>query len=420
MHRRSLLSALAAVAVAAAACADQTPTLPGDDRFPAGAIPVTREVLIPASEFFRVLGSFSGYTTAAQAPFVVVANDYEGLDAHALARFVGFPMAITYRVDGVERRDTVFQYSPSRMVARVDTLASTPGPVTIRVWEAVEGWDPRSATWEMAVDTAGNRTPWTEPGGTRGELLAEATFTREAGTDSLVIPLSAAAVTRLADTLSRGVVVTAGEPGSRVELADLLVRALVRPEAAPDTTLVFTIPSVGLRTTVYTPEQPDPPPGALAAGGIRSARTLVDLDPRVTVPGCAAGEVCAAVPLRDVRLNDVALLLRPVDVPGGFDPLGRIPLTLRLVEEPELGRFAPLGQIALERDAVLAPGDTVVALPLTALTATLLANDTLPTTFALVSQQAFTTAPASFGVAFFDGEPWLRIVYTLPSRRRLP
>jgi hypothetical protein len=423
MRSRFFLSGpLAALALGAAACTDQIPTL-ADGDFPPGSVPVTREVVFPASEFFRFLGSYSGYAPRSGAPYVVIANDYEGLHAHAATRFALFPTTIAYRRDGVERRDSLFTYTSSRLVLRVDTAASTPGPVTLRVWAAAQDWHPGSATWEAAVDTGSVRTPWAQPGGTRGDLLAEATFTvGPTGSDSLFMTLSGEATARLADTTSRGIIITAEEAGRRIELFDLVLRADVHPDSAlPDTTIIVPVTTSGMRTTLYTPGQPEPGPGVIAVGGVRRARTLIGLDPRQRVPACPPPDAgCATVPLSEVRINQVALLLRPVDVPDGFDPLAPMPITLRMVLEPELGAAAPLGSQVSDRPVAFSVRDTLVALPITGLAAAMALNDTLPSTFALVSESEVTIAAPSFGVGFFHGEPMLRIIYTLPTRRLLP
>jgi hypothetical protein len=208
----------------------------------------------------------------------------------------------------------------------------------------------------------------------------------------------------------------------------MLLRAAIRPDsAAPDTVIVQNLGSSGSRTTVYTPEQPLGGPTVLAAGGVLSARTLIELRPDQPLPSCAEGETCGTVPLEDVLLNEVSLLLRPGPVPNGFDPLTSIPLSLRLVDEAELGAAAPLGPRVLDVDLQrstqiysFAPGDSVVALPITTLARSLAVSDSLPRTFALVSELLGFSSPPTFGVALFDAQPRLRIVYTLPARRRLP
>ncbi len=430
MQRRILFSGLlAALALSAAACTDDTPTFTGEDDFPPGATPITREVIIPASEFFRTLGTYAGYTRASDLPAVVVANQFdEGLNAHALARFGPFPTEVTYRRDGVEKRDRAFSYTTSTLLLRVDTAASTPGPVTVQVWRAAQEWERTSATWTTAVDTGAVERAWTEPGGTRGALLAEGVFAGDsAAGDTLVLALTGAGVASLADTLTgEGVVVTTSTVGGRLELFEMVLRAGIRPDSAnPDTILVQNLGSAGDRTTVYTPEQPTTP-GVISVGGVLSARTLLEVRADQPVPNCAAGVVCGTVPLRDVLLNEVSLLLRPLDVPNGFDPLGPVPLSLRLVDEPGLGRTAPLGPRVLgdplqqSQVFTFAEGDSLVVLPISNLARSLALADTLPRTFALVSELVGFTQPPTFGVAQFDAEPRLRIIYTLPARRPLP
>lgn len=432
MQRRFLLSGLlAALALSAAACTDETPLLTGDDQFPPGVVPVTREITFPASEFFRALGTYRGYSSAADLPFLVVANQFdEGLDAHALARFSGFPQTVAYRRENLERRDSLFTYASSRLVMRVDTTATSDGPVTLQVWEAAQDWDRATATWTTAVDTGAVNIPWTQPGGTHGPVpLGEATFANDpTGGDSVVVTLSGAAVTALSDSASRGVIITTSTPGARVELFEMVLRAAVKPDSAlPDTTIFVTLGTQGTRTTIYTPEQPEAGAGLFAAGGVLSARTLVEINADRRVPACAVGETCGTLPLDSVLLNQVQLLLQPGAVPAGFDPLTFLPLSLRLVDEPELGGQAPLGPRALDVDAarrsqvyVYAPGDTVVVLPITNLARNLALSDSVPRTYALLSELSATTVPPTFGVAFFKAEPRLRIVYTLPARRRLP
>jgi hypothetical protein len=432
MQRRFLFSALlAGLALSAAACADESPVFTGGEQFPPGALPVTREVIVPASQFFSALGAFSGYSSAFDAPYLVVANQFdEGLNANALANFVGFPTTVSYSAGGTEKRDAAFRYLDSRLVLRVDTAATTAGPVTFQVYQAAQNWDAASATWTTAIDSGAVKTAWTQPGGTRGALLAEGTFVNDAASgDSVVLTLTGAEVAALADTAADGVVITTSTAGGRAELFELVLRASIKPDSAsPDTTIVTTLTTAGLRTTVYTPEQPDAPAGFLAVGGIRSARALLELRPDQQVPACAEGQSCGTVPLTEVELNQVALLLRPGEVPRGFDPLSAVPLSLRLIQEPELGAAAPLGAQVLDADAsrsfsrvyFYTPGDTVVTLPITGLAGGLAANDSLPRTYALLSEIDGRSAPPTFGVAFFAAEPRLRIIYTLPARRPLP
>ncbi|HEX5870178.1 MAG TPA: hypothetical protein VFY65_07180, partial [Longimicrobium sp.] len=181
MQSRFLFGLLAALATAAA-CSDEVPTFSGPDSFPPGSVALTREVILPASSFFRVLGSFSGYTSAGDAGFLAVANQYEGsLNAHGLARFRGFPRSVTYLRDGATRSDSAFTYQEGRLVLSVDTLTAPQRPFTLQVWEAAQSWDPETATWTLRVDSTGAQLPWTEQGGTRGALLGSATYPATGG-----------------------------------------------------------------------------------------------------------------------------------------------------------------------------------------------------------------------------------------------
>jgi hypothetical protein len=422
MRRRlEHIGLLALLGLTAAGCADELPTL-ADEAFPPGSVPVTREVILPASAFFRFLGSHTGYGRTGGSGFLVLANDYEGLRANVLADFGPFPREVSYTRNGSERRDSLFEYGGGRLVLRVDTVASTGGPVTFRLWAATQPWSAASATWTAAMDTGGAPVSWTQPGGTRGELLAEREVTLSpTGTDSVVLQLSPEQVVRLADTASHGVVLTLDRADRRIELTSLVLRASVRPDsAAPDTTINVNVP-LAASTTVFTPDPPDAPPGVLAVGGVRRARALIEIDPRQTVPGvCPGPGACAPLALRDVRINHVTVLFTPLDVPNGFDPLGPVPLGLRILQEPELGRFAPLGAQVLDRPTTFSVRDSLLELPITGLTTTFAVNDTLPTTFALVSESPLTMDAPTFGLAFFRSDPLLRIIYTVPSRRQLP
>jgi hypothetical protein len=178
---------------------------------------------------------------------------------------------------------------------------------------------------------------------------------------------------------------------------------------------------------VFTP-QPPVPAGSWLAGGVAAARTLFTVNLDQPLPGCPATQTCATLRLKDVKLDRVSLLLKPLPSPAGFDPLQPVTLTLWTVNEPELGRRAPLGQLSLDADAVANsyvnafPTDTVVELPITLQTEAAVKRDTLEMSFALLGQTppATGTSFRSFGMVRYDPLPRLRIVYTLPTRPQLP
>ncbi|HEU0016664.1 MAG TPA: hypothetical protein VFQ45_23480 [Longimicrobium sp.] len=420
-------AALLPLLAAAAACTDETPTLSGDD-FPPGTELVTREVIVPASEFLNILGVFSGYTGSRDFRDLVVAENYDGLYAHAFSGFAGFPDKVTYRRAGATRNDSLFSYGPGRIVLRLDTLAASELPLRLQLWELGQRYDPRTTTWTTAIDTGAVETPWTVPGGTPGQLLSQGFYNGAvAEGDSLVFDIDAEAVGRLADTASLGVMITGLTEGTRVQIRELVLRTTALPDSADPDTAITVNASSTRKAFVFTPDQPSPGPGVLAIGGIRSARTLfeLDLEQLVCADPLELPTPCDPVPLGEVRLNRVSLLLRPVDTPGGYDPIAPLAVTARAVSEPELGRYAPLGNFIVDSDTasgpyrILQPGDTLLEIPITGFTDATTRVDSLPTAFALVSEFGGIGVP-TFGVGFFEAGARLRLVYTVPVRRRLP
>jgi hypothetical protein len=445
---RSLL--LAALVLGSAACDDESPTLSSDPLFPGGAPPVTREVIFPAGSAFRTLGTFTGFTSAsgASAGFRLVANRFAGeLSATTLIRTSGaFPRELRYTQDNQNRTDTLFRVVSGTLVLRVDSAASSE-QATLRVFRLGQSFDPATATYELASDTGGVKTPFQQPGGTRGPLLASAEYRVQDAGDSVVVSLDSAGVNALRDTTGFGILLDALEANRRIQInAAPVLRVRFRPSnAARDTVIENTLDLAGQPSTfVFTPEPPVPA-GVLVAGGVRSTRTLFSLELPDSLPRCAPPQAaCGRVALRDVRLNRVALVLRRAPVPAAFAPQDSTLVSLFSVAEPELGRRAPLGTAILDpnervsavtggglqaqRAAVFAPSDTTVELALTGYATALAAGDTLPTSFALLggpgvgvtAQRGGIRLYDYFAVATFLPEPRLRIVYTLPVRSELP
>ncbi|MDQ3388813.1 MAG: hypothetical protein M3483_04845, partial [Gemmatimonadota bacterium] len=416
---------------ASAGCTDDLPTLTGEGLFPGGVRPSTFEAVVPAEEYLRTLGRFSGYTGPRDASFFLLANRFDGvLDAHILSELVDFPRSLSFSFAGTQRTDSVFAFLAGSVTATVDSLASeASGPFQVQVWEVGQDFDVTTATWELAVDTVGARVPWMTPGGTRGALLGEIQLASPTSSgDTLRVPLDSLALKRIAADGFRGLLVTASGGGARLEVGNVSVQAQVRPQGA-DTIINLRAPA-GNATFLFTPEPPVPTT-AWQAGGIRSARTLLQLDVGLRVPVCRRG-VCTDVPLREVTLNEVSLLLEPVPVPLGFRPLGRVPIVLRRIVEPELGRQAPLGEIVNDTSAVdrqsgrlvfagslFRPDDSIFAIPITSFVRNLLAGDSTNATLALLGESSFSPV-STFGVAWFSPAPRLRIVYTVPERPNVP
>ncbi|HET6763590.1 MAG TPA: hypothetical protein VFH27_07950, partial [Longimicrobiaceae bacterium] len=376
----------------------------------------TLQSIIPSAALFTPRGSFAGYASAGSPAAVLVANQYGGLvDAHSLLRFNGFPTVIEY-TQGTVKRDTAFTYGPGTLVAVVDSAASVVAPTTLRFYRAGQKWDAATATWTIARDT-GVVVPWTQPGGSLGPLLGSATWTPSAAGDSVTLALDSLAVAQMADSTFPGLVITTDQPGALVQLRSFVLRTRVHPaKASPDTAIAQTI-STGIKTYIFNPEPPRATHGELEVGGIRSARSIFELSLDQQVPACAPPATCGTLPLKSVAINSVELLLRPATtIPSAFASLDSVALTLRTVDEPELGRVAPLGGLVDARTAYFHRGDTLVAVPLTSYAATQIARDSLHGAFALISEPAGNT----FGAVWFEPAPRLRITYTLPPAPRLP
>ena len=440
--RRTFL--LAALMFGAAGCDDESPTLSSEAFFPGGSLPVTREVIIPAATLLRPLGVYTGYTGPDQLSVLPIANKFAGdLDAHGIVRTATlFPASVAYTQDNTARTDTLYRAIGGTLAFAVDSATAT-GAVELRIYRLTQAWDRNSVTWTNAVDSGGVRQPWTEPGGTRGALLSTASYVPASQGDSVFFEFDSAGMQLLRDTTGHGIVITAGEAGSRVQLLRAFqLRARFRPTAATRDTVIDTridVPAAA-QTFVFNPEPPRPA-GAVVVGGIRSTRTLLELTLPDSVEGCAVGSgPCPRVSLSDVRLNRVAIQLRRLPVPAAFAPRDSTLLTLRSITEVELGQRAPLGALVLDQNvavlgqngitinalqaAVFAPGDSVVELAITNYANAKLADDSLPNQFALLGGP-IDPLPVMrlydvFGVTAFDAEPRLRIIYTLPVRTQLP
>jgi len=442
--RRTFL--LAALMFGAAGCDDESPTLSGEEFFPGGSRPVTREVILPAGPLVRPLGVFTGYTGPDDSEVLLLANRFAGeLSARALLRTATiFPAEIRYTQDNTNRADPIYRAVGGTLAFAVDS-ATVAGGGELQLFRLAQAWDRGSVSWINAVDTGGVRTPWREQGGTRGELLSVGTYLPRLAGDSVFFELDSADMQVLRDSAGNGVVIAAAETGARIQLSrNFQLRARLRPanpvrDTVIETRIDFPAPN---QTFIFSPEPPRPA-GALVAGGLRSTRTLLEFNLPDSVEGCAAAQrPCPRVALRNVRLNRVSILLRRLPVPAAFAPRDSALLTLRTVTEPELGRRAPLGGLVLDANplvfavgsrgispqqaAVFAPADSVVELSLTnyAIARVMEDSTTIPNLLALlggpIDALPGTRLYDTFGVTAFDAEPRLRIVYTLPVRTQLP
>ncbi len=338
----------AGVAAFGLACGEKGPTEVGGGLLPDGAVR-SYEVLLDPERYLVVDTSFAGYFEPNAAPYMVVAEDYEGaLDAHAITQ-LRVPRAIAVRdTQGVTRSDSLAQFFTGRLVITLDT-ARIDGeqPIEFELHALAEPFDPASATWTMRVDTGDVSLPWTDPGGTTTSLVSTATW--EGGTDSLIFEVDSATLALWRDTTTaRGALIASATPDTRLRIGSLQLNADARPSIRQDT-----IVTVDITPTEFTFIF-DPPiertSSALRASGIPAWRTFLQLNKRLdtlSLP-CAGGEVGCTVRLGDAAVAYAAFVLEPDGAPPGFLAEDSVQLLVReAIVSPSVPILrSPLGGVA--------------------------------------------------------------------------
>ncbi len=419
-------AALLLLASMAWGCAEEVPTSSDGDRI--AIVPRTVELILPWDLFGEDARVFGGFGSSDDLFNVVVANDYRGgLESRGLLGLADFPEAFTVRdTVGENVRDSALTFFSGRLVALIDTIASSAvdGPVEFSISRLLEEWHSPTAVWDLAVDTVGDRRPWTVPGGGTVDLLSTAVWDPAEG-DTVVFELDSAQVAVLGDTAQavRAIRLDLESAGNRLEIADLRLRLDTRPSVNPDTTLLLTS-LVPTRTFIYQPFAP-PPPDGLRVGGAPAWRTVLNLD----VPRVLTGpeEICDAVgcpfTLDPDQINTAAILLSTREVvPAAFQPSDTLRMDVRPVLAPDRLPKSPLGGSFLgggrgiPQEAFGPDGSTEVGIPVTEFVRTLVSEDREAPTrqFALLS----IFEPISIAFGAFDGpgsdrEPRLRLIITV-------
>lgn len=426
---RALLRTTALLLATASAwgCAEEIPTSNEGGRIVIE--PRTVELILPWDIFGEDARVFGGFGSADDLLNVVVANDYQGgLDSRGLVALADFPDRITVRdTVGENVTDSALTYISGRLVARVDTIASSAvdGPVEFSIGRILEEYHPPTAVWDLAVDTVGDRRAWTVPGGGAIDRISSGTWDPAMG-DSVVFELDSAQLAVLGDTAEvvRAIRLDLESAGNRLEIADLLLRLDTRPSVNPDSTFVLTSP-VPTRTFIYQPFAP-PPPDGLRVGGAPAWRTVLNLNvPRVlTGPQEVCDEVGCPFTLDPDQINTASILLSTREViPAAFQPSDTLRMDVRPVLAPERLPKAPLGGSFLgflgrgiPQEAFGPDGSIEVGIPVTEFVRTLVSEDVdAPTEqFALLS----ILEPLSIAFGAFDGpgsdrEPRLRLIVTV-------
>ena len=398
--------------------------------------PRTVEALIPFGDFVDDVQVFGGYGSAADLGRGFVAQDFGGLDARTLVHVGDYPTIGT--VPGT------LSFSTARVVLFFDTLRGNglEGPVQVELFGVQEQWHPPTVTWEVVVDTAGDRRAWSQPGGGVTTLLGRATFDitdidpSDAGggnfTDSVSITIDSATVAALGDGTSgtTGLLVATAQPGKLLHLVDVGFRISTRGSSLPDS--IFEV-SAPLEDLVFMSDPaPTAPLGWLRVGGTPAWRSVLTLSIPRTITGTP--EVCGAVgcevDLTEVELNLAELVLTTRQTPSWFEPQDTTQVHIRTVLNPELLPKAPLGQLVpfsrnFAPELFSTQAGTQVPLWLTALVIDVLSiageTDTVPvTTIALFSNPE----PNILGFTAFEGAgagaPALHLLYTIINPVGLP
>ena len=394
--------------------------------------PRTVEVLIPFGDFVDDVQVFGGYGSTVDLGRGFVAKDFGGQNVRTLVHLGDYPTAA---VESVTR-----SFADGRVVLFFDTLRGTLDfPVDVELFGVQEQWHAPTVTWEVAVDTAGDRRGWSQPGGGVTTLLGGGIFDiradlEESGglTDSLSILVDAATVAALGDPTSgmTGLLVAGSRPGTLLHLVDVRLRIITSEQ--PDTLIEVSALLEDL-SFMFDPA-PTAPLGWLRVGGTPAWRSVLTISMPRTVTGTP--EVCGAVgcevDLTEVDLNLAELVLTTRQTEPAYQPQNATSVDIRTVLSPELLPKSPLGGPLLPFPKSFPPelfstqAGTQVSLALTTLLkgilATAAATDTVPvTTIALFSDPE----PNIIGFMAFEGAgaagaPVLRLLYTIANPVGLP
>ena len=399
--------------------------------------PRTVEAVIPFADFVDDVQVFGGYGSAVDLGRGFVAQDFGGLNARTLVHVGEYPTT----AEGVPG---TLSFATGRVVIFFDTLRGTlEDPVFLEVFGVHEQWHPPTVTWEVVVDTAGDRMEWSQPGGGVPTLLGGAAFSIDAGQeldeeaarlDSVSIFVDSATVVALGDSTSEmtGLLVATAKPGVLLHLLDVRLRITTRASESPDTTFEVSPPLKDL--SFMSDPAPTAPQGWLRVGGTPAWRSVLTMSMPRTITGTP--EVCGAVgcevDLTEVDLNLAELVLTTRQTEPAFQPQDTTRVDIRLVLSPELLPKSPLGGVFLPFPRSFPPelfstqAGTQVSVALTSLVTGILdiaaATDTVPvTSIALFS----IPEPNILGFASFEGAggagaPALRLLYTIANPVGLP
>lgn len=424
--KRYLLATIMMCAGAVSSCSEKNTVAP--DLGFLQIDPRTVEVFIPYDDFVDDVQVVGGYKSAADLGYGEVALDFGGLDARTLVHLTDFPSEDELKIVG------------GRVVLVFDTVRGTIAtPVSLEVFDVKEDWDAASVTWEVAVDTAGDRRSWTQPGGGATTSLGVGSYDvfrfqhaddLAALVDSVSIPIDSSEVAALeGPTGERALLVAATQSGASLRLINMKLVLTIVLHSSPTLTSEVEIPT---RDVSYiTDPLPAAPLGWLRVGGAPSWRSVITMSLPQSVDGTVelCGTVGCQIYLREVDLNLAELVLTTRATESAFQPQDTTRIDFRRVLNPDLLPKSPLGQSLAPFVKSIPPGlfsvqaGTRVGISLTNFLAGILSDDDETGTVSLALLSAFE--PLMNGFASFEGgasagAPVLRLLFTVANGVGLP
>ncbi|MDX1567972.1 MAG: hypothetical protein R3223_09235, partial [Longimicrobiales bacterium] len=187
-------------------CEDELPTATGPGLVPGS--PESIEIFFEFDEIAGDLQVFDDFASVASLQREVLAREWapggigspDTLNSRVLARFSGFPRTIqAVDQEGTTRTDSLFTVIGGRVTVQLDTASILVDSVALVAGGITAPWDPRSADWELAVDTVGASIPWPEAGAGPVTVQDTAVWRRAEGVDSVFFDVDSATVAQWMD-----------------------------------------------------------------------------------------------------------------------------------------------------------------------------------------------------------------------------
>jgi hypothetical protein len=394
--------------------------------------PRTVEVFIPFDDFVDDVQAFGGYGSVADLGYGAVALDFGGLNARTLVHLSDFP--------GDGGGEDV-SFVGGRVVLVFDTVRGTlDTPVGVEVFDVSEDWHAATMTWEVTVDTAGDRRFWSQPGGGLTTSLGVGSLDvfrfRQADelaalVDSVSIPIDSSTVAALEDPTGagRGLLVAATAPGAFLRLLNMKFVLSTVLASSPDVISEVEIPVQDVSS--MTDPAPAAPMGWLRVGGTPSWRSVITMSIPRSIAGTAelCGTVGCQIDLTEVGLNLAELVLTTRGTESEFQPQDTTRMELRRVLNTELLPKSPLGPSLVAFIKSVPPelfstqAGAQVGFSVTNFVAGILSDDAENGTASLALLSA--AAPLMIQFASFEGgggagAPVLRLLFTVANGVGLP